>query len=233
MTGGLRRLARRLIAGPRRTDPPLSGEMLVLRTLCHELRPPVSTLGALLRALDAGAGPDTDGLARLAVAHTRHLDELLRQAAGLADGLRDEADDDADAAALSAILPEVTATVPPGRLELRVSDAAADCLVHARRTRQILINLLGNAVRHGPRDGRITLLARARGTSLLLTVHDEGAMTAELDHALRRGTAPAGMHGLGLWLVRQLVRHDGGSVHARPVSPGGVAVCARLPRRDR
>ena len=256
----LRRLARHLVS-PGREPGPTPTEMLVLRTLCHELRPPVSTLGSLLRALDresavppgpavhpgpgtpsgpgtrAGpadgqpdAGDDRQALARLAAAHTRHLEDLLRHAAAIAEGLSGSADD-TPPVALAEVLPTATAVVPAGRLEVRVDEDAGRWPVHPRHTRQILINLLGNALRHGPPGGQITVLARTRGRSLLLIVRDEGSMTAELAHALRRDAAPAGMHGLGLWLVRQLAQRHGGSVTARPAVPSGVAVCVSLPRR--
>ncbi|MDR7276832.1 sensor histidine kinase [Catenuloplanes atrovinosus] len=236
MTGSLWRLAKRLVPGRARPGAVTAGEMLVLRTLCHELRPPVSTLGSLLRALDRETDPpargadDSHALARLAAAHTRHLEELLRHAADIAEGLS-RAPDDAATVPLGRLLPELAATVPDGRLDLRVGAAAARWPVHPRHTRQILMNLLANAVRHGPADGRITLLARTGARSLRLMVCDEGEVTAELTAALRRDAAPAGMHGLGLWLVRQLARRHGGSVHARPVVPSGVAVCVLLPRR--
>ncbi|GAB7046327.1 sensor histidine kinase [Catenuloplanes indicus] len=260
--------------GDRSMEAGPPGEMLVLRALCHELRPPVTMLGSLLRALDredgaddgddvgretghrraatagpgrsgpvhrpgdgpeAGTGPDPRAgddrraLARLAVAHTRHLDELLRHAAAIVEGLS-EPPDDTTTAALGRIVPAVAATVPDGRLSVRVSASAARTRVHPRHTRQILTNLLGNAVRHGPADGRITLHARTRGRSLLLIVCDEGSPTPELARALRRDAPPAGMHGLGLWLVRQLAQRHGGRAFARRTVPAGVAVGVLLPR---
>ncbi|WP_306828387.1 sensor histidine kinase [Catenuloplanes nepalensis] len=228
MTGSLRRLARRFV--PRRAGHGVvpGGETLMLRALCHELRPPVSTLGSLLRTLDREA--TSSEATALAAAHTRHLDELLRHAAAIAEGLS-AAPGDAAPATLAQVLPAVAATVPDGRLTVRVSAAAARCPVPARHTRQILINLLGNAVRHGPADGRVTVRARTHGRFLLLMVCDEGEPTAALAEALRPGAAPAGMHGLGLWLVRQLAQRHGGRVFARPLVPSGAAVGVVLPVR--
>lgn len=208
-----------------RPDPAL----LLLRSVCHELRPPVATLNSLVRALEAQPSEARRGeLARLAGEHASHAEAVLRQAAAAAAGLAEPGD---SVVPLHRVLPAVAATVPAERLALSVSAGAERCLVSARQTRQILLNLLSNAARYSP--GEIRLTAAVQRRRLRLTVADQGGLSDDLLHALHRRTPPEGTKGLGLWVVRHLVTAQGGRLRARSLSPRGVLMEVALPRRRR
>jgi signal transduction histidine kinase len=212
----------------RRTPRP-DPSLLLLRSVCHELRPPVATLTSLVRALEAQPSEIRRGeLARLAGEHASHAEAVLKQAAAAAAGLAEPAD---TAVPLDRVLPVVAATVPADRLAVSVSAGAGRCLVSGRHTRQILLNLLSNAARYSP--GEIRLTAAIRRRRLRLTVADQGGLTDDLRHALHRRVPPAGTKGLGLWVVRHLVDAQRGSLRARALSPRGVALEVTLPRRRR
>jgi hypothetical protein len=106
--------------------------------------------------------------------------------------------------------------------------AAGRWPVHRQHTRQILINLVGNAARHSP--GTILLGARLQAGRLRLAVADEGGPNPLLAQALRRRTPPDGDNGLGLWLVRHFVTAHGGRVRARRGRAGGLVMEVVLPR---
>jgi signal transduction histidine kinase len=214
-----------------RSRRPADPGLMLLRSVCHELRPPVSTLTSLVRAIeDQPSGARRAELAQLAAEHAAHAEAVLRQAAAAAYGLADPTE---PALPLHRVLPAVTATVPAERLIVRIGGSSGARLVHSQRVRQLLINLLGNADRHGPPGGAIRLEIRNHGRGLRLTVADEGRLTPELALALRCRTPPSGEKGLGLWVVRQLVATHGGSVRARPLTPRGVAVEVTLPAHRR
>ncbi len=203
--------------------------LLLLRSVCHELRPPMATLSSLVRALEAHpAGEHRSELTRLAAEHAAHAAAVLEQAAAAAGGLTGSAD---TAMRLLDVLPVAAGTVPGDRLKVTVSAAAARCPVPSRHTRQILINLLTNAARYSPADGLIRLRARIVRRRLQLTVADQGTMTPDLMRALKRRTPPVDDKGLGLWMVRHLVAARGGTLRARPLSPHGLAMEVTLPRR--
>jgi signal transduction histidine kinase len=222
MASIMRRLNRRSPADP---------ALLLLRSACHELRPPMATLSSLVSALSAQPlGDHREELTRLAAEHASHARAVLDQVAAAAYGLA--APDDGPMP-LHRVLPSVAAVVPAGRLSLSVTPGAARCAVRPRHLRQVLINLVTNAERHAPSGSTIRLTGRTHWNRLHLTVADQGAPTAGLTRALRRTTPPADDHGLGLWLVRHLVAAQGGTLRARAINPRGLAMEISLPRRIR
>jgi len=108
------------------------------------------------------------------------------------------------------------------------------------RLQQVFWNLLANAVKFTPDEGRVDVDIRADGTHVVATVADSGHGIAAdfLPHVFDRfsqqdsGTTRAfpGL-GLGLALVRQLVEAHGGGVTAESDGPGhGATFVVRLPR---
>jgi len=102
--------------------------------------------------------------------------------------------------------------------------------------RQVLANLLDNAVKYTPRGGSIDLTARSEDGWVLIAVSDTGVgITAdELPHIwdrLYRGDKSRSTRGLGLGLslVRAIVEAHGGQVHAASTPGLGSRFELRLP----
>lgn len=99
---------------------------------------------------------------------------------------------------------------------------------------QILVNLLGNAVRHSPKGGTVRLsFARTSGTSSV-TVADEGAGIDPADQQriferFERADAAEGGTGLGLAISRRLARSMGGEVSLESAPGGGARFTLTLP----
>lgn len=105
------------------------------------------------------------------------------------------------------------------------------------RLQQMLLNLIGNAIKYTPPGGQITLSATVEGDMAVIRVEDDGAGIApdvlprifELFTREKRVAHVPGM-GVGLAVVQDLARRHGGSVEAR--SPGvglGSIFGLRLP----
>ncbi|WP_131194267.1 PAS domain-containing sensor histidine kinase [Lichenihabitans psoromatis] len=107
-----------------------------------------------------------------------------------------------------------------------------------RACRQIVINLLSNALKFTPRGGQVTITAKPQGTSVLIVVADTGIGIAARDLA-RLGNAffqaksgydrPYEGTGLGLSVVRGLVGLHGGTIAVESALGEGTRVSVRLP----
>ena len=109
------------------------------------------------------------------------------------------------------------------------SDAPASIDVDPVRLREVLTNLLANAVRHTPRGGRVTVAVThaagsAVGSRVAFEVEDDGPGIAadRLASVFERfvSSADTGGTGLGLAIAKRLVEAHGGTIHAS-VPPGG------------
>lgn len=103
------------------------------------------------------------------------------------------------------------------------------------RLKQIVSNLVGNAIRHGA-GSRVELLVRGGATTAELTVRDHGpgidaaALPRLFDCFDHAPTRRPGSLGLGLWLVKTLCHAMGGLVSAENSMDGGARFFVALPR---
>jgi two-component system phosphate regulon sensor histidine kinase PhoR len=112
----------------------------------------------------------------------------------------------------------------------------------AARTRQVLTNLLDNAVKYSPHGGRIELGAEADDGYVRFTVRDEGLGIPlgeqkrifekfyRLDPDHRRGI---GGSGLGLYICRELVRSMNGRIWVESDPGKGATFTFELPIAER
>jgi len=209
----------------------------------HELRTPVSILqGELERAFErAGAYPELEQALADMLDEVRRLDNVVRkllmlsradagqlqvpmQALDLVPILRELADD------LDMMAPE-----RPLRLDLPPRlDAQGD----ADLLRQVLQNLVSNAVKYGVPEGWIAISARRTDTGWQVDVSNASAGIAyeqrerlfdrfyRADHAYNRRIPGVG---LGLALAREIARAHGGELKLSDCTPSQVTFSLTLP----
>jgi two-component system cell cycle sensor histidine kinase PleC len=127
-------------------------------------------------------------------------------------------------------------------LEPRISPGIPKLLVDPRRIRQILINILTNAIKFTPERGRILLLARANkdGGATVAVVDTGVGMSAD---QLAVAMTPFGQvqshlsrtqegTGLGLPIARGLARQHGGDLYLESEPGAGTSAVLTLPARD-
>ena len=115
-----------------------------------------------------------------------------------------------------------------------VRDARADRL----RLRQILYNLMSNALTFTDRGGSVTVSARDDGEHIRIAVTDTGIGIAEADRprlfqafeqlVTPSGDRPAGT-GLGLALTKRLVDMHGGNIEVESQLGSGTTFTLRIP----
>lgn len=202
----------------------------LLAVLSHELRTPLTTVRSTLEALAYDDLPDASRSGFLA----RAVDETDRLVRLLNDLTLDVAPPRERSVKLRDATDRARAVLAPVadrhavRLRHRVPDLTA--WVDPDKLVQVLINLIENAIVHGPDDAEVTVLASEDGGWARIVVWDEGpALPADGVDALfaprSRGSGATGPGtGLGLYVVRGIAERWGGRAwgRPRPADGGGV-----------
>lgn len=107
------------------------------------------------------------------------------------------------------------------------------------RMRQVLANLLDNAIKHTPGGGRIEIRASEEQETAVITVEDTGIGMApdelpKIWDRLYRADQSRSQHGLGLGLslVKAVVQAHGGRVEVSSAPGVGSIFTIRLPMRS-
>jgi signal transduction histidine kinase len=217
----------------------------LVANVSHELRTPIGALQALLENLADGVSPPDPAALRVALAQTERLGRLVSQ---LLDLSRMESGAlplrpvrFAVRPLLEQALAECSLGEPEGGVRLRVCVQPGDLAAHGdpERVHQVVANLLDNAVRHSPPDGRVWLSAHADGAVTAIAVADEGPgiPADEAERVFERfyrtdgaRSAREGGTGLGLAIARWIVDAHGGAIRAESRDPHGCRVVVELPR---
>ncbi|MEO6579382.1 MAG: HAMP domain-containing sensor histidine kinase [Candidatus Limnocylindria bacterium] len=238
----LRSLARAFNAMSTRLADTETERRRLIADVSHELRTPLTVIRGNVEGMLDGLYPaDRTSLERI-LAETHQLERLV-------DDLRTLSLADAGALALNreptdlaALLADTVAAWQP-----QVTHAGIDLHTAAEvdgdlpsvdvdplRIRQVLTNLIANAVRHTPAGGRVTVSVRTDADGQLLAVADTGGgMDADaVPHAFDRfwRSPDSTGAGLGLAIVRDLVEAHGGAVDLKSLPGEGTTVRCRLPR---
>lgn len=219
----------------------------LMADVAHELRTPLTVLQGNLRAiLDDVYAMDKAEITRL-YEQTRHLTQLVEDLRIVALAESRQLPLNLEDVDVTSLLQDVHASFGPIAAEEGVSLVAElpeeelPAQIDTARIKQVLYNLLSNALRHTPAGGRVTLLARSRESEIGITVSDtgEGIAVEHLDRVFDRfyRTDPArtrdtGGTGLGLAIVKAIVEAHNGHVSVSSGIPGkGAAFSIWLPLR--
>jgi len=237
-----RRLARAFNTMTERLQANEAQRRSLLADVTHELRTPLTVIQGNLEGLLDGVYP----------ADPTHLTPILdetRVLARLIDDLRTLAQAESGTLALhreptdlGVLLGETTAAYRAQAaaagvaLTLEVADDLPLASVDPLRLREVLTNLVANALRYTPAGGRVTLRGRvdpaAAEPSVVLEVADTGAGIApdRLPHIFDRfyKSPDSPGTGLGLAIAKNLVAAHGGDLTASSVPGAGTTMRIRL-----
>jgi len=196
----------------------------LMADIAHELRTPITVIrGDLEALLDGVFEPTPEALASLheeTLLLSRLVDDLraLAQAEAGQLQLKRETTDLADLlrGVVASFDLQAESQGQTLSLELPVAPLVVDA--DRQRVRQVVANLVSNALRHAPESGYVTVSASLDLDEAQISVSDNGPgiATEDLAHLFDRfwrgGTPRAEGSGLGLAISRELVRAHGGRI---------------------
>ena len=219
---------------------------LFLATTSHELRTPLTAIKGYVHVLQhrwdaldddrrraalATVAERTDAL----VALTEHL--LLGARAGASRHSTDTRPFDLSDALAEAVR-AYDGISPLHRISVALPDVPLRAVGDPAGLQHVLGQLVENAVKYSPRGGTVSVSARADGGQAVVEVADEGVgipegdevdLFAPFSQAGDTNTREYGGVGLGLYIVRQLVEAQGGTVAAANRPGGGTVMSFTLP----
>jgi signal transduction histidine kinase len=219
-----------------------------LANMSHELRTPLNAvLGftrIVLRETRAQIAPKQAENLEKILASARHLVGLINATLDLTRIEAGRIEITPSEVALPPLLDECLRSVEPlcaegVRLDARLTDDLPTLRVDAEKLHQILLNLLGNAVKFTD-AGRIELRAAVREGRIVIEVEDTGigippdkleAVFEEFEQVDASHTRAHGGTGLGLAIARRLARAMDGDLGAVSAPGAGSTFTLTLPLR--
>lgn len=216
----------------------------MMADIAHELRTPLAVIqGKLEGLLDGVYGRDDAQLTELlAEVHVlgRLVEDLRTLALTESGALKLEKEPTDLSELANDVARALQGQVAAGNTQLRVESPLDLPLVaiDAVRIREVLVNLVTNAVEHTPSGGTIVIsLADAGNEGISVEVSDSGTgmKPEETDRVFERFHKGMGSRGLGLGLAiaRNLVIAHGGDIHLTSEPGQGTKVRFTIPRDGR
>jgi len=218
-----------------------------LAIVSHELRTPLNAIMGYADLIDSGIAGDVSKqqqqhLGRVR-ASARHLLQLIEEILTFARLESGGTELDLERTTIRGVIEEVTMVIAPlaeGRslqLNIEISDGSVPILTDIGKTRQILVNLLSNALKF-TREGSITLAVRVEKNHAVFEVRDTGiGIDPEIAHRIfdpfwqaeKPNTRRVGGTGLGLSIARRYAALLKGDIRLDSEVGKGSTFTLRLP----
>ena len=215
----------------------------VLAVVAHDLRNPLNTIGMAAELVREPSVSDEDRARQLDIIHRSVgvADRLIRD---LLDVSRIEAgrlELDCAPTQLASLIDEVAAMLRPQaaartiELDVRLPTGDPVVLADAARLRQVLFNLVGNALKFTDNGGTVSIGADAADDAIQISVTDTGIGIPEdarehifdrfwqVKHSVRGGA------GLGLAIAKSIVEAHGGRIWVESRAGGGTVFRFTIP----
>jgi signal transduction histidine kinase len=202
----------------------------LIANVSHELLTPTTALHAVLEnVVDGVAEPDAETM-RIALSQTERLGELVTNLLDLSRVEGGAIPLQISTFGVDEFLRDAVkhVAVRPGDVQVEVDVVPRGLVAVAdpARLRQVVVNLVDNAIRHSPSGGRVSVMARAaEPTGLRLEVSDQGPGIAPAERErvfqrFTRGATSEGGTGLGLAIARWAVELHSGTIEVMDAQAG-------------
>lgn len=226
----------------------LDSQSTAIATVAHELRTPLASIQNCAYVLEDVAIDDPrvsraiEILKRSAANSVRLVNDLVDVERGALGKLSLQFAMVSVEDVLRSALHAAQSGVSMGQRQIDLIVPTEDVQIEADalRLQQVLVNLIGNAIRYTPENGRIWVTAVRQGDAALIKVEDDGfgiepGDLQKIFELFSQAAVARGLGGLGigLALVKQIVELHHGTVQAQSNGAGkGSEFFVRLPLRQ-
>ena len=218
-----------------------------LAQVAHELRQPLSAVTTAAGVLDAASVPPAtkDRALGVITRQTQHLRRLVDDLLDLSRMTRDELQLRKVNVDICEVVEDCCHSIEPDatgrgiRFLLSLPECPVSIHADATRIRQIVLNLLTNAVKFTDAGGEVHLIVEQRQTDVVIRVSDTGRgipsdRLSTIFDMFQTGDGEGGGLGVGLAVVKGLTEVHGGTVRATSPGPGrGSEFIVTLPNNIR
>jgi len=210
--------------------------------IAHEIRTPVTIIQGTLEAILDGIYDASEESIAPIYEETLHLGRLIDDLRDLALAEAGELRLERDDVDLGALIKQVGDTAffaldDAPTLHIDIVKPIPSLSLDPKRFRQVIANLLSNALKHTPSDGDVYIRVRRVNGSIEISVSDTGSGidSDDLDHLFERfyrgdpARGRASGTGLGLAIVKQWIEAHGGTIAAENRASGGARFTILLP----
>lgn len=238
--GEVRRLGRTFNDMTERLQASDDQRRRLLADVTHELRTPLSVIHGNLEGIADGIYEPSEERVGAVLEQSRLMGRLLDDLQTLATAEAGALSLTLEPTDLASVVEGVAAAFSPRAGDSRVAittsiEGAPEVDVDPARIRQVLENLVANALRHTPAGGTVCIGLTRHDDVVELTVSDTGPgippeqLSSIFDRYAR--SADSGGSGLGLAIARSLVEAHHGTIGAESPASGGATIRVRLPAR--
>jgi signal transduction histidine kinase len=213
----------------------------LMADIAHELRTPLAVLQGRVEGMVDGVYPRDEAQLTAVLQETRVLTRLVEDLRTLAHTESGTLTLQKESTDVATLLNDTAASFAADAAARNITldvDAPADLPLvdmDPLRIREVLTNLIANALGHTPERGRVLVTASADDKMVKMSVSDTGSgiSAAELPNIFDRFYKGQGSRGsgLGLTIARNLVVAHGGEIRAESEEGKGTIVAFTLPTR--
>jgi signal transduction histidine kinase len=214
----------------------------LMADIAHELRTPLTIIQGRLEGLLDGVYPRDDDRLNAVLNDTRVLARLVEDLRTLANAESGHLTLQKESTDLALLVQDVVSSFAAEAVSAGIAmrvDAAVELPaieIDPLRIREVLSNLLSNAIRHAGGGGAVSIAVEALGDRMAVRVADSGPGISAQDlprifDRFHKGQGSRGS-GLGLTIARRLVVAHGGEIRAESQAGQGTTMSVTLPFRE-